>query len=74
MDLGIKGKVAIVTGGSNGIGRAAAERLCPTCERSGGIAGAAAACPAARREGPRPPRAAYPVARSMWERAAEVPT
>lgn len=27
MDLGIEGKIAIVTGGSNGIGRAAAERL-----------------------------------------------
>jgi NAD(P)-dependent dehydrogenase (short-subunit alcohol dehydrogenase family) len=27
MDLGVKGKVAIITGGSDGIGRAAAERL-----------------------------------------------
>ena len=27
MDLGVEGKVAIITGGSDGIGRAAAERL-----------------------------------------------
>ena len=27
MDLGVSGKVAIITGGSDGIGRAAAERL-----------------------------------------------
>ncbi len=27
MDLGVEGKVAVITGGSNGIGRAAAERL-----------------------------------------------
>jgi NAD(P)-dependent dehydrogenase (short-subunit alcohol dehydrogenase family) len=28
MDLGLKGKVAVVTGGSDGLGRATAERLC----------------------------------------------
>ena len=27
MDLGVEGKVAIISGGSDGIGRAAAERL-----------------------------------------------
>ena len=27
MDLGVEGKVAIISGGSNGIGRGAAERL-----------------------------------------------